>query len=362
MTKRTAAPLLLLLASAFAQDADPAAQARRAHTLAVSGKLTESIAIYRSLIQQTPRNATLLLNLAIVEYQARQYEAASSTAESALAIDPSLLPAKLFHGASRLELGDYASAVRSLTAVTAATPRDRNARLMLGESLVETGAFSDAIPHLQFATQALPENPRAWFALGRAMEGQSDSAHAAEAWARLEALPPSLQLHLHRAQIHDREERWRESAVEWQAALRFDPGNGRLRLGHAWALYRCHDYQAAIAALDGPPPQQSADAQFLRGASLLNLQQPAAAIPILRTAISASPDHTAAKAALGQALLQTGKPLEAISFLKDGLSGDTDGTLHFQLFRAYQLTGQDAEARVALNAYRSKRRPAAQNP
>jgi predicted Zn-dependent protease len=86
---------------------------------------------------------------------------------------------------------------------------------------------------------------------------------------------------------------------------------------------------------------ESADANFLYGATLLNLAQPHAAIPYLQAALRADPKIQAAHSALGQALLREGDPEQAIPYLKTAILQDEDGNAHFQLFRAYQLTGSD---------------------
>jgi predicted Zn-dependent protease len=95
----------------------------------------------------------------------------------------------------------------------------------------------------------------------------------------------------------------------------------------------------------------NAEAQFLYGASLLNLQQPVEAIPYLKGAIARDARLVAARAALGQALLQTGKAAEAIPLLSGAVSADEDGSIHFQLFRAYQLAHRDDDAKRALLDY-----------
>jgi hypothetical protein len=54
-------------------------------------------------------------------------------------------------------------------------------------------------------------------------------------------------------------------------------------------------------------------------------------------------------------LLQTGKPEEAIPWLEGAVSVDRDGSIHFQLYRAYRLTHREADARQALAAYQRLR-------
>jgi predicted Zn-dependent protease len=74
-------------------------------------------------------------------------------------------------------------------------------------------------------------------------------------------------------------------------------------------------------------------------------------MPYLRKAVSGDSSLLPARAALGQALLQTGKSEEAIPYLKEAASADQEGSVRFQLFRAYQLTGRKAEADQALADY-----------
>jgi predicted Zn-dependent protease len=178
---------------------------------------------------------------------------------------------------------------------------------------------------------------------------------AGEAWSKLDALPASLQSHLHAAEVHDREQRWREAAVEWRRAVDLAPERAMTKVSLAWSLFRSRDYDAAMAVLKPLLASSRADIAFLYGASLLNLQQPESAVPYLRTAISRDANLLPARAALGQALLQTGGAEEAIPLLESALSTDTDGAVHFQLFRAYQMTHREAEARDALAAYRRLR-------
>ena len=117
-----------------------------------------------------------------------------------------------------------------------------------------------------------------------------------------------------------------------------------------------------MATLQPLLTSEGAEAQFLYGASLLNLQQPVEAIPYLRAAIAHDARLLPAGAALGQSLLQTGKAEEAIPLLAGAVSVDQDGSTHFQLYRAYQLTGQEAEARQALADYRRFRASLAARP
>jgi predicted Zn-dependent protease len=227
-----------------------------------------------------------MLNLSIAEYKAGNFREAADSAVSALNRAPDLLPARLFLGASYLELGEFAKAVAALERVVKQDLRDRNARVLLAQA---------------------------------------------------------------RAKLHDAALRWRESALEWAEALKLAPENPKVRFGLAWALFRSRDYDGAMATIK--PLLTDPSAQFLFGASLLNLGQPAEAMPYLQRAIGGDSSMLPARAALGQALLQAGKAEEAIPYLKEAASADQEGSVRFQLFRAYQLTGRKAEADQALADY-----------
>jgi len=356
-------PVALLSCALFAQAPDQG-QARRAQEALAAGKAGEAIRIYQDLLANSPRNPILLMNLCVAEYTDRHYRDAVLHATAALQLQPDLLPARLFLGASQLELGDFAEAILSLRLVVSANPRERNARVMLGEALLKAGRPAEALEELRAAAEMLPDNPRVWYGLGRAHEALGQTSRAHEAWGRLAALPPSLEQHLHAAEVLSAGQRWREAVPEWQEALRMAPEKAAIRVGLGEALFRSRDYPAAMAALQPLLGGESdgAEAKFLYGASLLNLQQPVDAIPLLRAAIARDPGLLPARAALGQALLQTGNAPDAIPLLEAALSVDQDGSIHFQLFRAYQLSHRDAEAQRARADYRRFRESLAARP
>lgn len=353
-------PRLLIAAVLLVSLAAPrlAAQAEdyeRAGRLLREGRAAEAAAIYRQLTHEGAGNPGLLLNLTIALYKARDFRGAAASAAEALRLNPNMLPARLFLGASYLELGEYARAITELDGVVAANPGERNGRLMLGRALLAAGRAEPAAEQLSAAAQMLPDNASVWYQLARAREALGQKEAAGKAWQHLAALPPSAESHRHAAELDAADLRWRGAALEWQAALRLAPEDQALRLGLAGALFHSRDYAGAMGALQPLLPAGLADAAFLYGASLLNLQQPAEAIPYLRSALARNPDMLPACAAMGQALLQTGDAAQAIPLLVKARAVDSDGSLHFQLFRAYQLTNQIAEARATLAEYQRLR-------
>ena len=315
---------LIVAPEIFAQTAGAAADAEKANQFLKSGKPSEAIPIFTKLLHDYPANPDLLLNLCIAEFEAKRYSAAADHARAVLKLKPDMAAAHLFLGSSEMALDHAAAAIQPLTTALQAMPDDANASLLLSEALLATKQYQEALKQFQRSAELLPGNPRISYGLAR---------------------------------VYDAQGRYRDAALEWREALSKSPKDLNIQSGLVWALYRGHDYDAALPVLAGILKEKpdSAEANFLYGATLLNLAQPQAAIPYLKTATQRDPALHPAQAALGQALLQAGNPQAAIPYLKNALVDDQDGNTHFQLFRAYQLTGNKALAREAFAAYQQFR-------
>src|SRR4051794_11184740 len=221
----------------------------RARNLLTSGRAEEAAAIFRELSRRDPGNADMLLNLSIAEYKAGDFDKAAKSAAAALKIAPDQTSAMLFLGAADLQLGRFQQAVAQLQRVVALNGNDRNARLMLADALAGANRLADAAAQYQAVSRMLPDNARVWYGLGRTYEAMGDTSAAANAWDKLNKLPPSPESHMHAAEKHDAALRWRAAASEWREALTLDEQNTRARIGLAWSLFRSRDYEGTLAAL-----------------------------------------------------------------------------------------------------------------
>ena len=176
---------------------------------------------------------------------------------------------------------------------------------------------------------------------------------ALQAFFRLGQLPPSVEMHQLKADIARAQGQHLEAVKEWRAALELSPGNPRLEHELAVSLFMAADYHAAldqaVRLLKADP--RSPDINFMAGDSLLRLEQPEQAVPYLRAALAADPTLRAADASLGLALARLGKNEEAVPHLERALELDDDGSLHYQLARAYQASGAQAKARATMAEY-----------
>lgn len=182
---------------------------------------------------------------------------------------------------------------------------------------------------------------------------QAANALAVQAFYKLAQLPDSVELHQFRAETYRAQGRHREAVAEWENALKLSPGNPRLRQEMALSLYLGNQHDAARAIVEELLKSEPASAElnFLYGDILLQQQQVEKAIPLLKTAIELDPKFLSAHSALGRAYLQIGQAEQAIPHLRSALETDEDGSLHYQLARAYQSTNQPEPARQALAKY-----------
>ncbi|MBS1860042.1 MAG: tetratricopeptide repeat protein, partial [Acidobacteria bacterium] len=164
---------------------------------------------------------------------------------------------------------------------------------------------------------------------------------AMQALFRLGQLPPSVEMHQLRAEIARGQGQHLESVKEWRAALELMPGNPRIRQELAASYFMAQDYRAALAEVQDllKSAPDAPELNFIAGDSLVRLEDPEKAVPYLRTALRGDPRMLAADASLGLALSRMGKHAEAVPLLEKALTLDDDGSLYYQLARAYQALG-----------------------
>ena len=125
------------------------------------------------------------------------------------------------------------------------------------------------------------------------------------------------------------------------------------RYAHAIATYRHGDLRSALAQIDGLIQLQPANPYFyeLRGQALLEGGKPADAIAPLRKAVQLSGNNALIEMLLGQALVGTDNnaySAEAIQILRAAVARETEAPLGYtQLAMAYGRKGDYAEADLA---------------
>jgi tetratricopeptide (TPR) repeat protein len=180
---------------------------------------------------------------------------------------------------------------------------------------------------------------------------------ARSAFDRLSSLPASAELHQFRAELHDSQGRHLDAAEELRKALGLMPDDAGLTKKLATSLYLAKSYEEALKLLERLAQRDSSpDVLFLLGDTLLLVGRSGDAVRILEQAVAAEPTSLAARASLGRAYLQSGNAAAAVSHLELALKTDEDGSLHYQLARAYQATGRPELAKQTLDKYAAIRK------
>ena len=181
---------------------------------------------------------------------------------------------------------------------------------------------------------------------------------ALSAYLRLSELPPSVETHELKAKIESKRRQYHEAAKDWREALKLSPGNPHIQKELAVALYESGDLEGAATLLQELVKREplATDLNYLLGDTILNSQKPQEAIPYLERVVESDPQMLPAQKSLGLAYLQTGQAGKAIVHLKEALTIDQDGSVHYQLGRAYQVHGDRELSSAMLKQYQEMQR------
>ena len=176
---------------------------------------------------------------------------------------------------------------------------------------------------------------------------------ARDAYTHLAELPSSAPAEELIAKIEFKRRQYVEAVKHWQEALKFSPADAYIKEQLAISLFEAADLARARELfqelLESQP--ESSQLNYYLGDILLKSQKPAEALPFLRKAVKHDPGLLPAHASLARTYLALGQADKAIPHLKAALSVDEDGSLHYELGRAYQAHGELALARQTLKQY-----------
>ncbi len=159
--------------SSSAQSNDLAAKSQRAKEFMAQGKFAEAILLYRELNQAVPGNPGLMLNLGMALHLTGDDRASIPQLEAVVKLDPKLVPAWLFLGAARLELGQARTGLEALKMVLHLQPDHRGALEMLASALLSLDRPTEAANQYHKLAELDPESSAAWYGLGRSYESLS---------------------------------------------------------------------------------------------------------------------------------------------------------------------------------------------
>jgi tetratricopeptide (TPR) repeat protein len=357
------------------------------------GRASDAVVELERALRQDPSITPAYLFLGLARMRAGRHAAAVAPLSRAILAEPGNAVALLALGDAHLGAGDLRAAAEAFTRASKVQPENPKAWRGLGLSYsgISRAAFAKLPPEsaaamVLLARSRLAQNePKAAFGLlqraakldpglpgvhagmaevhrltghpewadaadaresaikrkpeGSYAEALEASARALEALERLTGLPESPEMHEAVAEAARLRGAFKESAEALRRAVALRPGDSRLVEELARSLWLDRNYEEAMPLL------KKHGMEFELGYALLESGRPAEAIPLLARGSRNPRLAIEAAAALGRAYLESGEPAKAIEPLSRGLAADRDGSVHFQLSRAYQRTGQAELAR-----------------
>ncbi len=172
-------------------------------------------------------------------------------------------------------------------------------------------------------------------------------------FTQLNQLPSSYEVHALRARMQENLGRYWDSVSEWKQALQYAPDDVFVKKQLAINLYLNRNYPDSNTIVQELLKSEPDDARlnFLAGDILAYQQLADQAIPYLEKAVKADDSYIAAHSSLGRAYMSLGKAAEAIPHLEKAIDTDEDGSIHYQLARAYQRAGKADLSRETMGKY-----------
>jgi tetratricopeptide (TPR) repeat protein len=348
---------IILIASCvlcFSQTPESTRQQIESHTQQAQAFLQEkkpdlAIPEFQAVVALDPDNLNARANLGVLLFFRGDYAQAAPNLRAALSLQPNLPKIQVLLGMSEKRTGDPANALKDLEA-SYPLIEDNHVRVEAGMELIELYTASNDLDKAAVIVgqlrQAAPDNKEVLYAAyrihsdlaGEAMLALSlvapDSAqmhqimaheearqgHDAVAIAQFQkaiAIDPKLPgIHFELAELlaNSQDMKTRDSAeAEYKAALaanRFDEkaqaklGDVYTKQGNLEKAYEAYT-QALLLQPDDP------DANFGLAKTLISMEQPAKALPVLERAVQLDPTNAAAHFRLSTLYREQGRPNDA---------------------------------------------------
>jgi predicted O-linked N-acetylglucosamine transferase (SPINDLY family) len=240
-------------------------------------------------------------------------------------VRPSSTDALLGHAVQYLQAGNAFQAGFLCQQVLAQAPGHPQAHYMLGLIAARGGDFAAAVRSLSACVASAPHNPAAHNNLGVALRKLKRHAEAAKSFELAVALKPDyVEAHFNLGNVQRDLQRHAEAAASYQRAAELHPAFPEARLGLAAVLLELGQLEQALSAADDALALRPghADTHVHRGNALARLKRHAQALACFDAAIALAPDHAAAHANRAGVLLEVNRPEEAQAGYEQALALD----------------------------------------
>ncbi len=329
---------------------------RQAQRFLREGRPDLAIPEFRAIVALNPKNVDAQGNLGVLLFFQGEYAGAVPPLRAALRLQPTLWKIEALLGMAEKRTGDYASARAHLAS---AFPKIQEEKIKIdaGMELIElysgTGDLDKAAAIADACSGIAPTNPQALYASYRI-----HSALASQAMLSLTMVAPSSAL-MHQLIAHELARKGDTAGAirNYREALKIDPGTPGLHFELAEMLNSSStvpereqaesEYEAALAVnrFDEKSACRLGDIAYRRG------DLPASSAHYAH-ALQLQPNDAEAAVGLAKTLLSLNQPQKAQPLLEHAVAVDpTNAVAHLRLSAVYRQAGRTADATHELEQY-----------
>jgi len=307
-----------------------------------SGHPDEAIQKYQQIIKLNPTLAAGYNNLGRLLYRQGRLEEAIQSLRQASKLDPKSEPPRALLGFVLFQRQDFEGAKREFKIASQLNPADFSVRLFLARSLVELKDFDGALEVLNRLQHDDPQNTEVLYTLGGVY-----SSLAEITMGKIQTVDPnSYLIEVLLGKVSEVKQLYPDAAEHYKRAIERAPDVPDLYYRYAHALWAAGDSENALTAYKNALERNSYDYRAeWESARILLADHPEEALRLTTHALELKPDIADALTIRGRALVSLQRSQEAIADFRKAISiNPDDAATHFQLARAYRLTGRTAEA------------------
>jgi len=236
----------------------------------------------------------------------------------------------------------FAEGIQILSPLLKGSQPDNKVRIAIARALFQEGRYEDVY---QLLRGRRIDDPESYYVMGSNYEKLTVAM-----MERIVSIDPnSARTHQMLGDSYFAGDNFPEAQREYESALKIQPDDPGLYyvLGNAYfKQFKFKEAEQAYARTASLEPYD-AQAYLMEGTALVQLHEYQSAVPVLQRALELDAHLLEAHAQLGKALDQVGEPEQAVRHLELAASTDTDGSLHFQLFKLYRKLGEKEKADAA---------------
>jgi len=308
------------------------------------GQLDQAVQEYQEIIKLDPKLVYAYNNLGSIFYRQGRFQEAIKSLTHATELDPKLEPARALLGLVFFQMDDFEGARREFKLASQLDPSDSNVKLFLARSLVELKDLRGAVAILERLHDQDPKNTEVLYTLGGVY-----SVLAYNTIFEIKTVDPnSYLIEVLLGRFAETKQMYQDAAQHYKRAIELSPDVSDLYYRYGHVLSALGDLENALNAFNQALERNPYDYRSeWESARILITDNPEEALRRANSALSLKPDLGDALTTRARALIALHRPQEAVGDLKKAIAADpNDATAHFQLARAYRMSGLTQEAQM----------------